>query len=504
MEKNLKRKSLAALQGLAVVIIVLGLATGLSIGLDFLKIRGETILLIYILALMAITLETKSILFPLLGSVASLLLFNFFFVDPRYSLLMTDPNAYISLAIFFIVSAILFSITVQMQRQIRFRQENEKRLRIISDLSTRLLKCKTDHDVYEAMSDCLRGYFKERFLLFIASDKGLLPFAEETPLLEPTAQKALDFTFSHNFESGRDTAETPYLPYAFFPISDQKIVYGVLEISFPEKKGKFQPGEKDMIRSIVSSSAFVIARNRAICAEREATLTVENEKFKTAILRSLSHDIRTPLTAIESGSSLLLDDYGALDDTTKKETLSSINGEAIRLTAFVENLLSLTKLSNAQVALRKKKELVSDLISEATDGLKLRLGEHRLIIDEFDSSLSVPCDSGLIVQVLRNLIDNAIVHTRGDAFIRLSVDDSLETIVFRISDNGGGISKDALDKLFSEFSTIASQKGDKYRGSGLGLSICKSIIEAHQGKILGYNNPEGGATFEFSLPKALQ
>jgi two-component system sensor histidine kinase KdpD len=184
----------------------------------------------------------------------------------------------------------------------------------------------------------------------------------------------------------------------------------------------------------------------------------------------------------------------------KKNLLLDINNETSRLSDFVENLLNMTRLNANQLVLHLKNELVEDIMTDVYHRVQNRLGLHQLFIEQNEDMDYVYTDAPLLIQVLTNLVDNAIRHTKEDATITMSYSKTTEGIEFKVSDNGGGIVQSDLSKIFTDFVSIETGKGDKTRGFGLGLSICQAIVKAHGGTIRALNNELGGATFLFALP----
>jgi len=188
-----------------------------------------------------------------------------------------------------------------------------------------------------------------------------------------------------------------------------------------------------------------------------------------------------------------------LDDSVRKEFLGEVYNEAEWLSTLVENVLSLTRLESGRLKLEKQPEAVEEIVAEAVSRVKRRAGKHTINIDIPGELFMVPMDGMLIEQVLVNLLDNAIQHTPEDAGIRIAVRQEGTLAVFEVCDQGLGIPAEDMPRLFERFFTH-QQTGSERKGAGIGLSICKSIVEAHGGEITAYNDPAGGAVFRFTLP----
>lgn len=479
-------------------LLSLGVATGLAFGLNELGLRSENLLLVYLLAILGITILTKQIYYSFLGSIGSVLLFNFFFTEPRYSFAMDDPNYYISLAIFLAVSTVIFVMTSLTQKESERRKKNERKLESLNNFSNELLLHSDKKDVFSHLYLELERYFGKGLCYVKEASKEEIIYPDN--ILPPgPIVSALNFVVSEGKTAGFGTDSLANLPLFAFPLLGERRVYGGIAISLSPKHG-LNKEDYSFVSSLSHIASSTLDKDEALEDNEKTALEVENEKFKTALLRSLSHDIRTPLTALQTGSSFLLDGYAGLDDNSKRDIIRDMNEETIRLTDFVDNLLSLTKVSSGMKNIPMKKELADDLLDEACSTFSKRLGNHKLSVVHTDEPLYVYSDGKLIIQVIRNLISNAIVHTKEGSSITLSCKKKRNEAVFLVEDNGGGLSEEASKNLFKDFSSFVESKSDKYRGNGLGLSICASIVKAHHGEIEGHNNDIGGASFSFSLP----
>ncbi|MBE5798322.1 MAG: DUF4118 domain-containing protein [Clostridiales bacterium] len=228
---------------------------------------------------------------------------------------------------------------------------------------------------------------------------------------------------------------------------------------------------------------------------------VEREKMKANLLRSVSHDLRTPLTGIIGSSNVMLEQYDLLSDEEKKELVEHVREDAQWLVRLVENILSITRIKDGVVQLKKSPEVAEEIIAEAVGKFRKnrKMPVHVKLPDEM---LMIPMDATLIEQVLVNLMENVVIHAEGATEIRISISRIEENQVqFCVEDNGKGIDEDILPKLFEELFPHAKEKNaDGRRSMGIGLSACMSIVKAHGGDMYAQNRPEGGARVRFVLP----
>ena len=227
----------------------------------------------------------------------------------------------------------------------------------------------------------------------------------------------------------------------------------------------------------------------------------EREKRKANLLRSVSHDLRTPLTSIIGSSTVVLEHYDVLSDEEKKELIGHVRDDAQWLVRMVENILSITRIKDNAVTLKKSPEAVEEIVAEAVDKFKKnrRMPVRVSVPDEL---LMVPMDATLIEQVLVNLMENVVIHARGATEISLSIShEARDRVRFCVEDDGAGIDEAILPKLFEELFPHAQEgNGDGRRSMGIGLSACMSIVKAHGGEMYAENRIQGGARVCFTLP----
>ena len=256
-----------------------------------------------------------------------------------------------------------------------------------------------------------------------------------------------------------------------------------------------------IISITISAMTFQIKDQSRILVEREKLLMdAEKEKMRANLLRSVSHDLRTPLTGIIGNSSTYIENYDTLSEEEKLKLVSHINDDSNWLLNMVENLLSVTRIDERSMKIATSLESVEEVCAEAIRRLKKRLPSADIHVSVPEEYLLIPMDAMLIEQVIINLLENAVVHSKSTLPIELTVTDDGSLVTFRVRDYGIGIPPERLDTIFNGSPYTPENQGDTYRGMGIGLSICKTIITAHSGTISVCNN-ENGCTFTFTLPK---
>jgi two-component system sensor histidine kinase KdpD len=226
---------------------------------------------------------------------------------------------------------------------------------------------------------------------------------------------------------------------------------------------------------------------------------MEREHLKSNLLRSVGHDLRTPLTGIAGSSSYIAEKSESLDRKSIGHMASEINEQAVWLTMLVENILNMTRIDNGRLTVSKQTEVVDDVVNEAVSHV-IGLSDHKLGIMLPSELVAIPMDGRMIVQVLVNLLDNAVKHTPKGSSIELAVAKKGDKVEFSVADSGPGISPALAENLFEAFAASVENLSDGKKGIGLGLAICKAAVEAHGGTIQTGTSHLGGALFSFDLP----
>lgn len=235
--------------------------------------------------------------------------------------------------------------------------------------------------------------------------------------------------------------------------------------------------------------------------KEEAALLAQNEQLRADMLRSISHDLRTPLTSISGNASTLISGGDTLDESTRQQIYTDIYSESMWLIEMVENLLYATRIEDGRMQLNISVEILDDIVQEAVRHTKRTYPKRNIIVDMYDEIIPVMADANLIVQVIVNLMDNAVKYSDEDSDVTVSVRrENAHTVVISVSDHGTGISDEEKEKVFDMFYTGGSRSSDSRRSLGLGLALCRSIITSHGGTISVSDNIPNGTVVSFTLP----
>jgi two-component system sensor histidine kinase KdpD len=298
--------------------------------------------------------------------------------------------------------------------------------------------------------------------------------------------------------AGKGTDTLPGTDALYAPLLASGAPVGALGVKPHSPEHLFIPEQLHLLEAFAHQTALAVAGDKLAEQHQQTQMQMETEKLRSSLLSSVSHDLRTPLAAIAGSISSLLEDEGKLEATTRKDLLENIHDETERLERLVSNLLEMTKLESGAVRLQKEKHHPEEVIGSAIARMEKRL-EGRKVGTGIPSDLPlVPMDALLIEQVLVNLLDNACKYTPSASPIKISARIERKDLVVEVADQGPGVPEEDLSRLFEKFYRGPQTEGKS--GAGLGLSICKGVLQIHGGDIWAENRPGGGLSLVFSLP----
>lgn len=448
-------------------------------------IRVENILIVYVLSILIVVVETKSLGWGILASLYCTLSFNYFFTEPRHTLVIDDPSYLISLGIFLAAAFIVSTLTSRLQSQIALSSKNQEMTEKLYRISDGYLNQSEREDIVGYGEKSLSSLMRKPCSIHLGRDSC-------------QAAPEIAWCYQRGLPSGMGGDYMPESKIRCIPIVKNEETLGVLAIDC--SSGDVGKDEWVYLETMLAQFIIALDRESLHKAEESNRINIEKERLRNSLLRSISHDLRTPLTAIAGGSEFLLDHLDTLDAETVRSLLSDINSDAVWLGGMVENLLNMAKIQDGKLILETRPEVVDDIVAEAASRMAKHLDGHRLSLERAEGILLARMDARLIIQVLINLIGNAVSHTRPDSSVVVRTRRVRGSVEFSVMDDGGGLGDEALAHLFESFAAQGTGKGERRRGVGLGLSICRAIVRAHGGEIRGWNNERGGATFAFTLP----
>ena len=422
----------------------------------------STIISVYILAVLMAAVTTSRIS-GFLVCLASVVTFNFFFTEPKYTLLAYGQDDPVTFAVMFLVSLVACSLAERLKRTAREYSRTLDGTRILLESSRLLYLGETEDEVRESTERQLRRLL-ERDVILVPPGRQIPPGSEYE---------------TRNIVLG----ETEY---------------GTLLIRIKDPAP--DAFVLSLMDSILSEYALTLENIRIRREKEEAAIRIRNEQFRSNLLRSISHDLRTPLTSISGNASNLLSNGPEFDEATRTRLYSDIYDDAVWLTNLVENLLSLSRVEDESIPMNYQVELLEDIVDEALLHTDRHRSEHRLLVDLPEKPVLLMADARLVVQVLINLVNNAIAYTPKGTEIRISADTGLHEASITVADNGPGIPDGEKERVFEMFYSGSGNGPENRRSVGMGLSLCRAIVQAHGGEILLRDNIPSGAAFTFTLP----
>ena len=503
---TLMRPAMPTLRELLLTLGILTAAT--AIGWLFLRLgfTDANIITLYLLGVLFTSVLTSGYTCGILASILSVILFNYFLTEPHLSLLAYGSGYPVTFVIMLGASILTGTLAAKLKAHAQLSAHDAFRTKLLFDTNQQLQKAQSKEDAYQTTAVQLQRLLERDILVYPAENgqlgTGLFYAADGSPACSvPPAQReseVVEWTWQNRKRAGATTAQFPRAKYLYLAIRTQQQAYGVIGISVAGKP--LDAFESSITLSILGECALALDNLRNAREKEEAAVLAKNEQLRANLLRSISHDLRTPLTSISGNADTLLHSYNVLDEQTRKQIFTDIYDDAQWLTGLVENLLSVTKIADGSVKLRLSDQVVDDIVSESLRHIDRRSAEHHITVDCGDEPLLVRVDAGLIMQVLINLVNNAVKYTPAGSNIRITAIPRENMAEICVSDNGPGIPDELKEHVFEMFFTGGNPIGDSRRSLGLGLTLCQAIIHAHNGEMTLKENSPHGCIFSFTVP----
>ena len=476
--------------------------TGIGYIFHYIDFPDTNIVVVYLLAVLMTAWLARSFIFGFIASILATFLFNYFFAEPIFTFSVNDPNYIVTFVIMTITALITSTLTSHVQRSATEAKVKEAETKAIYNLTNHLTDAKDIHDIAGIAAFTI----SECFLCNVAClcfDKDNMPentFIQQILGGKQIRREVADIDeMKHHIESLRTGFDTG-AEFTDWPIYGRESILGVIRIP-NERANTMNEAQMRLLRSMIESAALAMDRFRSVEQRIKSREEIEKERYRANLLRAISHDIRTPLSGMIGTTEILMDMTEQSDP--RYELLCGIQKSADWLHSLVENILNLTRLQDGRLSVNKQREAVEEVIGGAVGHIATRAAGHEILVNVPNELLLVPMDAKLIEQVIINLLDNAVKHTRPEREISITVElcENADMVRFLIRDRGTGIRKKDLPNIFMMFYTSRAEHMDTKQGIGLGLAICETIVKAHGGSIEANNRKDGpGAEFVFTLP----
>ncbi|MDO4437802.1 MAG: sensor histidine kinase KdpD [Coriobacteriaceae bacterium] len=482
------------------------IATGIGLGFRSFGFADSSIISLYILTALLTAVTTEGRVCTLLSSALSVVLYNFCFVTPILSLESFDKSYLVTFTIMFVTAMVAAELTARITDNARASAKNAYRTRVLLETNQLLQQEQGLEARARVMMSQLIKLLRVDVVFYPAEGEGLgEPLYQgagtehdHDELISDYERAVAMWAFTNNKHAGAGTATLPEARCLYLAVRAGGRVFGVVGLALGKRS--LEAFENSIVLSIIGEAALALESDQAAREREEAAVLAKNEQLRANLLRSIGHDLRTPLTSISGSAGILREDTGQLEPAKRRELAGAIYDDSLWLIDTVENLLAVTRIEDGDMKLNLTSELMDEVISEALAHVTRETSGHTVVMEHTDDLLLVRIDVHLIMQVLTNLIVNGLKYTPEGSTITVRSFRSGANVVVEVADNGPGVADEDKPRIFDRF-FIASNSlpVDSHRSFGLGLSLCRSIIEAHGGTIGVFDNVPHGAVFRFTL-----
>jgi two-component system sensor histidine kinase KdpD len=435
-------------------------------------------------------------------AVVNTVAFDFLFVPPLYSLAVTNFKYVVTFGVMLAVALIIASLVASVRAQTRVAGARERRTSLLYGMSRELVSTRGFDSLTRVAVKHVAETFASRAVVLLPDEQGRLahPHAPAASVSLRNADLSIaQWVFDHDTPAGLGTDALPGAPAQYLPLRGSGKVLGVLAVEPSHRRRLLLPEQRHLLETFAGQIALAVERAALADEAERARVAAETESLRNTLLASISHDLRTPLAVIAGASSALNDPSTAFDEQSRRLLASSIENKANEMTQIISNVLDLMRLEAGNVVLHRDWQTVDDLVGSALDRLKLQLADHPVQVDLPPELPPVYVDGALMLQVFTNLLENAAKHTPPQTRISIRASAAEASVRVVVEDSGPGLPGDP-ERLFGKFQRGRDESNTG--GAGLGLAICRTIINLHGGRIEAARGAGGGARFTFTLPVA--
>jgi two-component system sensor histidine kinase KdpD len=437
----------------------------------------------------------------LLATLLSVAAFDFFFVPPYFTFAVSDTQYLVTFAVMLVVALVISSLAVRIRAQAESARERERRMAALYAMSRELAAARGVSELREVAVRHIAEVFRTRVVVLLPQPDGRLAPDEGDTAQFPmdTSEVAVgQWVHEHGRVAGQGTDTLPGASGLYVPLTGSRGSVGVLGLRPQDPRPLQAPEQLHQLEAFASQTALAIERARLAEDAERAQVRAETERLRNSLLSSVSHDLRTPLASITGAASTLLENEAHLDADTRRDLLESLHEEADRLNRLVQNLLEMTRLESGALQLHTEWHPVEEVVGAALGRFGKALARRAVTTRVPPDLPLVPMDDVLIEQVLINLLDNVLKYTPAESPIEVSAEDGGGAVLIEVADRGPGLPPGEERRIFEKFHR--AEAAPTQRGAGLGLAICRGIVNAHGGRIWAENRPGGGVSVRFTLP----
>jgi two-component system, OmpR family, sensor histidine kinase KdpD len=461
----------------------------------------RNIALVFLMGVLA-SAVTSGLWPALYASVLSAAVLNFFFLQPLYTLDIGDPESVLALGFFFVVAVIASNLTARVQRQAAAARQRARTTEDLYLFSKKLAGTGTLDDVLWATAFQLASMLKLRVVLLLP-DHGTIEVKAGYPpddTLDDADIAAARWAWENNRAAGRGADTLPGAKRLYLPLRTGRMAVGVIGLDNDMQGPLLTPERQRLFDALADQAAVAIERTQLVADVDRAKLAAEADRLRSALLTSISHDLKTPLAAIMGAAGTLKEYASALSEEARVELLSTVIDESERLNRFITNLLDMTRIESGAMEPNFSFHYAGDIVGTALSRARKIIGHHKMELSIPPDLPMLRVDPVLFEQVLFNLLDNAAKYAPEDSALRIQAWTDDDWVILQVMDEGPGIPDGDLERIFDTFYRV--RKGDQVTaGTGLGLSISRGFIEAMGGTITAMSRPDrAGAVFAIKMP----
>lgn len=474
-------------------------------------VSGYVMPMLYTLVALLFATRAQGVFYTIVVSLGSLLAYNFFFIQPRLSFASYGLSNSFIFAMMFASILVASLLTLRMKRQNAQIARRVYRTEVLLGSNRELTNAANEADCFRVMASQVIKLTNCPVVVYEADNTGRVgdpqvydvagteSDGEAAILVSPDERAVAGWVATNNEPAGRTTDTLPHARCWYIPVRGKERFGGVVGVVMDAdtEMGSF---ERNLLLMLADECGQALERLSFVRERREMAVRVEKESLRSNLLRTISHDLRTPLTSISGDADMLLNDDGALTKAQKRQLLSDMHEDATWLVTMVENLLSVTRIDEGSVRIEQQPELASEIIAEALSHVSRHASKHTIRVEVSDDLLMAMMDARLMMQVLINLVNNAVAYTPEGSTIVVAatqVDDPTRAprVRFSVTDDGPG--------LGATSPATSHAIGDVRRGMGLGLPLCQSIVRAHGSQLISQDVKPHGCSFWFDLPAVI-
>lgn len=437
----------------------------------------------------------------ILASLLGVVIFDFFFVKPYYSFSVSDSQYLVTFVAMLTVGMVISNLTANVRSQAKVASHRERRATVLYAMSKDLATSQTEDEIVRTAVRHLYTEFSSLNVILFPDANGriIYPSGQAMPeSLHAADLSVAQWVMDHNEIAGQGTHTLPGAEAIYFPLSNEESVLGVLVLLPVNLRRVFLPEQQKLLDTFLRQIAQAITRVRLSEQARITQVDIEAERLRNSLLSSISHDLRTPLATIVGSASALVEEDSALKAEDKRELSRAIYDEAQRMSNLVNNILDMARFDAGAVTLNKQWYPLEEIIGTVLTHLQKRLAGRPVTVKLPPGIPMIYVDAVMIEQVLINLLENALRYTPEGSPLEIMGAASSVAVEISVADQGPGIPKGSENRLFEKFYRVQSEAAQS--GVGLGLAICRAIVEAHGGSIQAQNRKAGGAVFSFMIP----